>query len=116
MNPKSGTDFQDWEQVILTKKNVNSKDKSNNSSNNKKNEDIITINKSNGDLRKALQNARLNKKMSQKEVAQKLNVKANLIMDYESGKTAPNNSFISKLEKLYNTKLPRVTKSKINTN
>ena len=113
MNPKSGTDFQDWEQVILTKKNINVKNTPNNS---KKNEDIIIINKSNIDLRKALQNARLNKKMSQKEVAQRLNVKTNLIMEYESGKSAPNNSFISKLEKLYNTKLPRVTKSKINTN
>ena len=54
--------------------------------------------------------------MSQKDVAQKLNVKTNLIMDYESGKSAPNNSFISKLEKIYNTKLPRITKTKINTN
>ena len=84
--------------------------------NNKTNEDIVTINKSNIELRKALQQARLNKKMSQKDVAQKLNVKTNLIMDYESGKSAPNNSFISKLEKIYNTKLPRITKTKINTN
>ena len=113
MIPKSGTDFQDWENVILTKKKINVKNTVNS---NKTNEDIITINKSNVELRKALQQARLNQKMSQKDVAQKLNVKTNLIMDYESGKSAPNNSFISKLEKIYNTKLPRITKTKINTN
>ena len=41
-----------------------------------------------------MQQARLSCKMSQKDVAQRMNVKTNLIVDYESGKLAPSNSFL----------------------
>ena len=112
MNPEVGTNFQDWKPVVLKKKTINIKNE--NVSNKKSNEnDVIKINKTNIELKKAMQQARLSCKMSQKDVAQRMNVKTNLIVDYESGKLAPSNSFLSKMEKIYNTKLPRATKVKI---
>ena len=112
MNPEVGTNFQDWNPVVLKKKTINIKNE--NVSNKKSNEnDVIKINKTNLELKKAMQQARLSCKMSQKDVAQKMNVKTNLIVDYESGKLAPSNSFLSKMERIYNTKLPRATKVKI---
>tara|TARA_X000000950_G_scaffold113234_1_gene142481 strand:- start:1171 stop:1563 length:393 start_codon:yes stop_codon:yes gene_type:complete len=112
MNPEVGTNFQDWKPVVLKKKTINIKNE--NVSNKKSNEnDVIKINKTNIELKKAMQQARLSCKMSQKDVAQRMNVKTNLIVDYESGKLAPSNSFLSKLERIYNIKLPRATKVKI---
>lgn len=112
MNPEVGTNFQDWKPVVLKKKTINIKNE--NITNKKSNEnDVIKINKTNIELKKAMQQARLSCKMSQKDVAQRMNVKTNLIVDYESGKLAPSNSFLSKLERIYNIKLPRATKVKI---
>lgn len=112
MNPEVGTNFQDWKPVVLKKKTINIKNE--NITNKKSNEnDVIKINKTNIELKKAMQQARLSCKMSQKDVAQRMNVKTNLIVDYESGKLAPSNSFLSKMERIYNIKLPRATKVKI---
>ena len=61
-------------------------------------------------LQNAIEQARLNAKMSQKDLANKLNVTANIITDYENGKAVPNNAFIAKIEKILNTKLPRAPK------
>ena len=112
MNPEVGSNFQDWKPVVLKKKTINIK---NENISNKKNieNDVIKINKTTLELKKAMQQARLSCKMSQKDVAQKMNVKTNLIVDYESGKLAPSNSFLSKMERIYNIKLPRATKVKI---
>ena len=49
-----------------------------------------------------------NKKLSQKQFASLLGVNVQIINSYENGKAIPNNSFISKMEKILNTKLPRV--------
>jgi ribosome-binding protein aMBF1 (putative translation factor) len=65
------------------------------------------------ELKNAIQQARLSKKLSQKELAQQLNVAVSVINDYEKGTAIPNNSFVSKLEKILGTKLPRVKKIKI---
>ena len=112
MNPEVGSNFQDWKPVVLKKKTINIK---NENISNKKNieNDVIKINKTNIELKKAMQQARLSCKMSQKDVAQRMNVKTNLIVDYESGKLEPSNSFLSKMERIYNIKLPRATKVKI---
>ena len=63
-------------------------------------------------IQKAIQQARLACKMSQKELATKLQVKVNVIIEYENGKAVPNNLFISKMETILNTKLPRAIKKK----
>jgi putative transcription factor len=61
-------------------------------------------------LQNAIEQARLNAKLSQKDLASKLNVTPNIITDYENGKAVPNNAFIAKIEKILNTKLPRAPK------
>jgi ribosome-binding protein aMBF1 (putative translation factor) len=65
------------------------------------------------ELKTAIQQARIAKKLSQKELAQQINVPVSLINDYEKGTAIPNNSFIAKLEKSLGTKLPRVKKIKV---
>jgi putative transcription factor len=59
------------------------------------------------DLRLALAQARAAKGLSQKDFAQKLNIPATVIQDYESGKAIPNNGLIAKMERALGAKLPR---------
>ena len=98
--------YQDWEPVILTKQ---SKDKPKEKPHN----DEPVIREMSHSIQKAIQQARLACKMSQKELATKLQVQPSIITDYENGKAVPNNLFISKLEKALNTKLPRAKKKEI---
>ena len=56
---------------------------------------------------KAVQQARMAKGMSQKDLASKVNVKTQVMGDYESGKAVPNGQIISKIEKTLECKLPR---------
>ena len=49
------------------------------------------------DLRLQIQKARTAKKMSQKELAQKLNVKLEVINQYESGKVKPDNRILQRM-------------------
>ena len=44
-------------------------------------------------------------KLSQKDVAQKVNEKPSVIQDYESGKAIPNPQILSKLERVLGVKL-----------
>ena len=74
--------------------------------------DEFNIPKIPSELKKAIQQARLASKCSQKDLATKLNVPVKTIIEYENGKAIPNNNFILKLEKCLNTKLPRVKKNK----
>ena len=96
--------YQDWEPVILTKP---SKDKP------RQNNDEPVVREMTHSIQKAIQQARLACKMSQKELATKLQVQISVINDYENGKAVPNNLFISKLEKALGTKLPRAKKKEI---
>ena len=59
------------------------------------------------EIKIAIMRARTAKKMAQSELAKKLNIKPNLINEYESGKTVPDNSTIAKIERILGTKLPR---------
>jgi len=52
-----------------------------------------------------IQQARLAKKMTQKELATKINEKATVINDYEAGRAIPNNQILAKLERALDTKL-----------
>ncbi len=65
------------------------------------------------ELKKEIQQARTYKKLSQRDLAHKMNVPVSVIIDYEKGTAIPDNSFIAKLEKILDTKLPRVKKIKL---
>ena len=99
---------QDWETVILKKPTVYK----NNNNNKKKEEEDSEFNlpKTSYELKKTIQQARCAKKMTQKELATKVNVPVKTIIEYENGKAIPNNTFIAKLERTLNVKLPRPKK------
>ena len=68
------------------------------------------------DLKIAMQQARMAAKLGQKELAAKMCVPTQVIHSYENGTAIPNNAFIAKVEKMLNTKLPRLKKLKPITN
>jgi len=54
---------------------------------------------------RAIQNGRMELKLSQKDVAQKINEKPSVLQDYESGKAIPNPQILGKLERVLGVKL-----------
>ncbi|THH15600.1 hypothetical protein EW146_g4908 [Bondarzewia mesenterica] len=54
---------------------------------------------------RAMQQARMDLKLSQKDVAQKINEKPSVLQDYESGKAIPNPQILGKLERTLGVKL-----------
>ena len=104
---------QDWETVVL-KKNplppINIKNGGEIKSKNEESGDIKKPAKITTELKIAIQQARLNNKLSQKDLASMMCCQQSLINQYESGKAIPDNLFISKLEKKLRTKLPRIKK------
>jgi len=52
-----------------------------------------------------MQTARMDLKLSQKDVAQKINEKPSVLQDYESGKAIPNPQILAKLERTLGVKL-----------
>ena len=62
------------------------------------------------DLRLAIQQARLAKKMTQKDLAAAIAEKATVINEYESGRAIPNGQIISKMERILGVRLPRQKK------
>ena len=101
---QNGNVFQDWEPVILKKETKETKEKE------IKSIDKVTLKEPSLDFQKALQQARMVNKMSQKDLALKLGMNLNTMVNYEKGKEVPTNLIISKLEKILNTKLPRIQK------
>uniref|UniRef100_A0A6U5JHQ0 HTH cro/C1-type domain-containing protein n=1 Tax=Corethron hystrix TaxID=216773 RepID=A0A6U5JHQ0_9STRA len=69
--------------------------------------DTFRVAKVDRSLSKAIQQARMAQKMSQKDLATKINEKPQIIGEYESGKAIPNGQIISKIERALNCKLPR---------
>jgi putative transcription factor len=53
----------------------------------------------------AIQDARMELKLSQKDVAQKINEKPSVLQDYESSKAIPNAQILGKLERALGVKL-----------
>ena len=97
---------QDWEPVILKKDDKSEKKEKPQIQ--KSDIDIVKLKEPSLDFQKALQQARLVNKMSQKDLALKLGMNLNTMVNYEKGKEVPTNLIISKLEKILNTKLPRI--------
>ena len=95
---------QDWEPVVWKKEAIVSKPVK---------EKVSAPRELTGELCSAIQKARMNVKLSQQELAQKLQVKPEVIKEYENGKAIPNNGFIARIEKILNTKLPRAKKKEI---
>ena len=56
-------------------------------------------------LLKAIQTARMDLKLSQKDVAAKINEKPSILQDYESSKAIPNPQILGKLERVLGVKL-----------
>ncbi len=107
---------QDWETVVLSKpKNHSSGGKPDKPSikltdeqirlNKLENEEIVEQKKVPLELRKKIQQARGAKKMTQAQLAQKVNVKQNVINEYENGKAVPDNALLGKLERALGVKL-----------
>ncbi|XWS30045.1 hypothetical protein CRYUN_Cryun24cG0084300 [Craigia yunnanensis] len=59
------------------------------------------------DLKKNIMQARMDKKLTQSQLAQMINEKPQIIQEYESGKAIPNQQVISKLERALGVKLRR---------
>lgn len=62
------------------------------------------------DLKISLMKARQAKGLTQKQLAQQLNMQPTIVNEYESGKAIPNNAIIAKFEKHLGVKLPRAPK------
>ena len=115
MTQNDGFQHQDWNEVVLRKPveiekgNINLNHKSN-AQKMLEGDDIVAPPKTNKELKLAIQQARIAKKWSQKELATNMNTTAQIISQYENGKAVPNNAFLSKLEKKLGVKLPRIKK------
>ena len=57
------------------------------------------------ELRMVIQKARNAKNMTQKELAQSLNIKPEFIQQYECGKAKPDNNLLGKMERILGVKL-----------
>ena len=57
------------------------------------------------DVGKIIQKGRMDKKMSQKDLATKINEKPSVINDYEAGRAIPNNQIMGKIERAIGLKL-----------
>ena len=113
-------DHQDWKTLVLNKQN-RKEDKNvtqipkfipnkSNIERNLEGNDVDAPLKVSLDLKLAIQQARLSKQMTQKQLALLIGVTSQEITNYENGKAIPNNLFIAKLEKSLNCKLPRLKK------
>lgn len=74
--------------------------------------DVGTIAKVDKSLSKAIMQARMDKNLTQKDLATAINEKPQVVAQYESGKAIPNPQVIAKLERKLGVKLPRGGKSK----
>ncbi|KAH0731937.1 hypothetical protein KY289_003125 [Solanum tuberosum] len=57
------------------------------------------------DVRQAIQKARIEKKMSQADLAKKINERTQVVAEYENGKAVPNQLVLGKMEKVLGVKL-----------
>ncbi|XP_052182897.1 multiprotein-bridging factor 1c [Diospyros lotus] len=63
------------------------------------------LDKVSGDVRQAIQKARMEKKMSQAELAKQINEPPRVVQEYENGKAVPNQAVLAKMEKVLGVKL-----------
>ncbi|MED6209904.1 Multiprotein-bridging factor 1c [Stylosanthes scabra] len=57
------------------------------------------------EVRQAIQKARLEKKMSQAELAKQINERPQVVQEYENGKAQPNQAVLAKMERVLGVKL-----------
>ncbi|XP_048423672.1 multiprotein-bridging factor 1c-like [Pyrus x bretschneideri] len=57
------------------------------------------------EVRLAIQKARLEKKMSQAELAKRINERPQVVQEYENGKAVPNQAVLAKMERVLEKKL-----------
>ncbi|CAI0389915.1 unnamed protein product [Linum tenue] len=57
------------------------------------------------EVRQLIQKARLEKKMSQAELAKQINEPPKVVQEYENGKAVPNQAILAKMEKVLGVKL-----------
>ncbi|EDO18827.1 hypothetical protein Kpol_1028p103 [Vanderwaltozyma polyspora DSM 70294] len=67
--------------------------------------DIVKLKKLDPAVGKAISKARTEKKLSQKDLATKINEKPTVINDYEAGRAAPNQQILGKMERALGVKL-----------
>lgn len=63
-------------------------------------------------LGKTIQQARMAKSITQKQLATLINEKSNIVAEYEQGKAIPNNQILGKLERKLGVKLRGLNKKK----
>ena len=111
-------DCQDWKPVIFKKKTssekehqkINSMRVSHGTKKIVENPDSFQINKVTKKMGKQISTARLSEKLSQKELANKINISSKTVQDYENGKARPNGNIINKLNRVLNIKIVREDK------
>nr|XP_043628942.1 multiprotein-bridging factor 1c [Erigeron canadensis] len=57
------------------------------------------------EVRQMIQKARIERKMSQAELAKQINERPQVVQEYENGKAVPNQSVLAKMEKVLGVKL-----------
>ncbi|ANZ77754.1 BA75_04597T0 [Komagataella pastoris] len=67
--------------------------------------DVVPPKKIDANVGKAISKARLDKKLTQKELATKINEKPNVVNDYEAGRAVPNQQLLAKMERVLGVKL-----------
>lgn len=117
-------DCQDWTPVVLGKKKKQqpkkgelgaesfrnasggtNKQHASNASKKVEEDELPKVKKLDNDFGKRLQQARCAKKMTQKDLAQKINEKQKVVQDYETGKAIPNHTVINKMERALGARL-----------
>ena len=101
-------DHQDWAEVQLKK--THTKQAKQGVSQRAENTDVKLV--PSKDLKKAMMQARVDKKLTQQDLARNMNIPLSTIKNWESGKIVPNNKQIANLERKLGTKLPRCKKLK----
>ena len=97
-------EIQDWKPVTFVKKNTKPINKKKNTISNiyskVDNTEIAIIKKVKLSVSRVISKKRTELKISQKELAIKLNVKPEIIISYENGKAIPNGHLLNKLQKI----------------
>jgi len=119
------SNHQDWENVVFKKKgtgvsagvkpgclgknkariDIKNKAYKNETDMRKVENEEIKINKIDIKMSKLIQRARFDSKISQKDLANKLNLQISVIQNYENGKAVPNKNLLFKMGKILKTHL-----------
>lgn len=104
---------QDWETRVLRKSDKSSRPSKPSKSSKpviKEEPEVFTHKEITHSFKVSLMRARQAKKLTQKQLADQINVKHSVINDYESGKIVPDGNIINKLNRALGIKLPKLKK------